>query len=416
MHDENLGAAILVKQRNHKLHIFDGILPSNFVIRSLPERIIKDILYGENGLFKGHFTEKIPIDDLIYTYHHIIYKKIPKKSHKNFNIINPLTRMYKIPDIVYPEVLIVVDYNLYEMLGKNVDQAMQYVVAFWNGVDLRYRVLTNPKIRLNIAGIVVAMDKNAVPYIEDSLVDPTLVDADQILHGMGNYFYKENRFPWKIYDFVMSNTKLNLCIKIDEQLCDPATLGYAYVAGACNRNRTTKFSEAVGVAEDDGGFSGVLPTAHELGHLLGAHHDGTSKDAANCSADNNNIMSDTLVFSVNEFQWSNCSANSFHKFLSEDRAKCLYNEPPKATAIRRILPGKLMSLDDQCRKSYGGEACNKNSSAICYELDCVVPGTNGLCVPIAAAADGSFCGNGLICLDGACVLEGAEVMTEKMSI
>ena len=29
------------------------------------------------------------------------------------------------------------------------------MIAFWNGVDLLYRDLKDPKIRLNIAGIVV---------------------------------------------------------------------------------------------------------------------------------------------------------------------------------------------------------------------------------------------------------------------
>jgi len=45
------------------------------------------------------------------------------------------------------------------------------------------------------------------------------------------------------------------------------TVGYAYVAGACDRNATKKSSEAVGIVEDNGGFAGIIPTAHEIGHL-----------------------------------------------------------------------------------------------------------------------------------------------------
>lgn len=44
--------------------------------------------------------------------------------------------------------------------------------------------------------------------------------------------------------------------------------------------------------------------------------------------------------------------------FSEKKATCLYDEPPKATAIRRPLPGKLMSVDEQCAKVFGGGACN----------------------------------------------------------
>jgi hypothetical protein len=39
------------------------------------------------------------------------------------------------------------------------------------------------------------------------------------------------------------------------------------VAGACDRNATKQSSEAVGIIEDNGGFGGIITTAHEIGHL-----------------------------------------------------------------------------------------------------------------------------------------------------
>ncbi|XP_076231328.1 A disintegrin and metalloproteinase with thrombospondin motifs like [Calliopsis andreniformis] len=453
MQDEETGAALLISFQNSESPIFVSFvlilqfffLESNLkkntknitLIRSMPQRIIKNVLYKKAGLLK-HFKEELEENSLAYTYHHIVYKKAPLEENfsKHIYIIfriflrqriifleirNPVSHIYPIPEVIYPEVLVVVDYYLYSMLGKRIDQATRYIIAFWNGVDLRYRELKNPKIRLNIAGIIIAMDEGAVPYIENSRVDSNLVDADHALRGMGSYFYREKRFPWKMYDMALTTTnfnngiaffRLNLCIKIDPHLCDPSTMGYAYVAGACNRNRTTKLSEAVGLTEDDGGFSGIIPVAHELGHLLGAYHDGNPKEAGHCSAHDGFIMTSTLILSKHEFEWSNCTINTFHKFLSEDRAKCLYDEPPRSTAVRNLLPGKLMSVDEQCEKVYGGGACNTNSSSICYELNCAVPEGNGLCSPIAAAADGSSCGTGLICLDGDCVLQGTETKRE----
>lgn len=41
-----------------------------------------------------------------------------------------------------------------------------YVAAFWNGVDLRYREIEDPKIRLNIFGIVVNTVKNETSHNE----------------------------------------------------------------------------------------------------------------------------------------------------------------------------------------------------------------------------------------------------------
>ncbi|XP_076182432.1 A disintegrin and metalloproteinase with thrombospondin motifs like [Ptiloglossa arizonensis] len=416
MQDEKAGAAILVTLQNNMWPVFDGFLPSNLVIRSLPERVIRDILHEEDGLFEPFFNESNTTNDLFYTYHHIVYEMIPSKKYEDFNIANPIPNRYQIPEVIYPEILVVVDYSLYLMLGKDLNLAKRYIVAFWNGVDLRYRSMTNPKIRLNIAGIIIGMDMCAIPYIEKSRVDSKLVDADKALSGMAKYFYQEKRIPWNIYDIAMSTTHFDLCTKLDEHLCDPATLGYSYVGGACNRNFIKKTSSAVAVAEDNGGFSGIIPVAHELGHLLGSHHDGDPRDPGNCSSNDGYLMSSTLTLDENQFKLSNCSLNALRKFISEDRAKCLYDEPPKATAIRTILPGKLMSLDEQCRKVYGGGACNKNSSSVCYRLDCEVLDSNGECAAIAAAAEGSSCETNGICLDGQCVLEGTETKQERSYI
>nr|XP_033322992.1 venom metalloproteinase 3-like [Megalopta genalis]XP_033322993.1 venom metalloproteinase 3-like [Megalopta genalis] len=412
MQDEKAEAAVVVTSENSRFATFDGFLPFNLIIRSLPQRVIR-LLYGKGGLFESHFNKEGTMKNFTYTYHHVIYEQIPKENYESFNITNPMSSMYPIPEIVYPEILVVIDYSLYLTLGHNINQAKRYIVAFWNGVDLRYRVLTKPKIRLNIAGIIIAMDTGAVPYIEDSRLQGNLVDADHALHGMATYFYEEKRFPWKIYDMAMTTTRLNLCNKMDEHLCDPSTLGYAYVKGACDRNATTKMSEAVGIAEDDGGFSGIIPVAHELGHLLGAHHDGTAEDSKTCLPNDGYLMTGSLMLSEHQFKWSNCSINALHRFLSGDEAKCLYDAPPKAIAIRRLMPGKLMSLDDQCRKVYGGPACKRDKSEVCYRLDCEVPDGNGLCSAIAAAAEGSPCGPNLICLDGRCVFEGTEIKDER---
>merc|ERR1712014_69409 len=55
---------------------------------------------------------------------------------------------------------------------------------------------------------------------------------------------------------------------------DRATAGYAYVGGACVRNSRLSKISSVALVEDSGAYSGVVVTAHEIGHLLGAVHDG----------------------------------------------------------------------------------------------------------------------------------------------
>lgn len=95
------------------------------------------------------------------------------------------------PYVIYPEILVIVDYDGYrcghrstgnpgcacqqtEALyfnvlvfsnnahvvlrlhgGDNV-QIKRYFVSFWNGVDLRYKLLKGPRIRISIAGIIIS--------------------------------------------------------------------------------------------------------------------------------------------------------------------------------------------------------------------------------------------------------------------
>jgi len=55
----------------------------------------------------------------------------------------------------------------------------------------------------------------------------------------------------------------------------------------------------------------------------------------------------------------NVSGVPFHSSLisSGDTATCLYNAPHEDEALPRVLPGKLLSLDAQCRKDRGTSAC-----------------------------------------------------------
>ena len=43
--------------------------------------------------------------------------------------------------------------------------------------------------------------------------------------------------------------------------------GIAYRGGACTVNMKQQLVEAVGLVEDNGGYLGIVPAAHEIGHL-----------------------------------------------------------------------------------------------------------------------------------------------------
>lgn len=60
------------------------------------------------------------------------------------------------PYTIFPEILVIVDYDGYRLHGGDNLQVKRYFVSFWNGVDLRYKLLKGPKIRVSIAGIIIS--------------------------------------------------------------------------------------------------------------------------------------------------------------------------------------------------------------------------------------------------------------------
>jgi hypothetical protein len=134
--------------------------------------------------------------------HHVIYKRASEhqddENFSDFAYMEPdrLQKRFRrstdeelevertrskraIPHIIYPEILVIVDYDGYRLHGgDNVQvshssaanghditthllnylsrQIKRYFVSFWNGVDLRYRLLKGPKIRISIAGIIIS--------------------------------------------------------------------------------------------------------------------------------------------------------------------------------------------------------------------------------------------------------------------
>ncbi|XP_012224732.1 A disintegrin and metalloproteinase with thrombospondin motifs like [Linepithema humile] len=410
-------SVLLTPTPNGKVHL-DGVLKNSYVIKSLPQRVLDKVVYGGHKLFEPHHTKNVTSDDeYASTHHHVVYKIPPSSQYNDFKITNPETHRAKrnAPDVIYPEMLVVLDYREFKLLGEDLQQAVTYLVSYWNGVDLRFRSLTAPRIRLSIAGLIIATDENATPYLEKSIFEykpkRSTVDSDLALRGMANYFYRETRFPPDFYDMAIAMTQLDMCNMLTDDFCDSPTLGYAYVAGACDRNATKQLSEAVGIVEDNAGFGGIIPTAHEIGHLIGARHDGNPNTAAECPPSGGYIMTTGLALGENGFKWSKCSINAFYKFLNEPRAKCLYNEPKDGEQVPRILPGKLLSLDEQCKNVMGTKACNRDAT-VCTYLECQYPNFDD-CTASAPAAEGSPCGDGLYCLNGRCVLEGIPAKEQK---
>ncbi|XP_050093193.1 A disintegrin and metalloproteinase with thrombospondin motifs 1 isoform X1 [Anopheles aquasalis] len=414
--EENMAAILMRKHLESGDLMMEGSIGHELVIKPVPTEVSQDEEDGSvHHVIYKRKTHDEPHNDQFSDYAFME----PDRLQKRFRSKRSPQAYYKssraLDRTIYPEILVIVDYDGYRLHGGDNVQVKRYFVSFWNGVDLRYRLLKGPKIRISIAGIIISRGRDATPYLERNRVGRDAIDSAAALTDMGKYLFRERRLP--VYDIAVAITKLDMCRRqYANDACNRGTAGFAYVGGACVVNKRLEKVNSVAIIEDTGGFSGIIVAAHEVGHLLGAVHDGSpppsylgGPGAEKCRWEDGYIMSD-LRHTERGFRWSPCSVQSFHHFLNGDTASCLHNPPHEDEALGRALPGTLLSLDAQCRRDRGTSACFKDER-VCAQLFCF-DSASGYCVAYRPAAEGSSCGDGQHCLDGRCVAEHENIIPD----
>ena len=310
---------------------------------------------------------------------------------------------------VYPEILVVVDKTLFNKLGKSKSATRKYIVNFMSAVNLRFKSVESPRIQLKLADIHISQSKYDTPYITNNILSSNSFDAATALSEAGKYYYGKT-CPGVDYDLVLILTAEEMCrYRGSGSKCHPSIAGYAYVGGACQSSSRNKQTSSVGMVEDNGGYSGVITTAHELAHLLGASHDGDSSPsyvggpgARSCSSRNGYIMSDNRR-TIKGMQWSSCSLAQFNHFLTSSSASCMYNTPTKEKyplLTHNQLTARVSSADEQCQMVAGANACFHDEN-MCTQLFCYTK--SGRCISYRPAVEGTACAEKGFCSNGLCI-------------
>ena len=311
---------------------------------------------------------------------------------------------------IYPEVYVVVDNALFTKLDRSERKTKEYVVTFMSAVNARFSALTGPTVDLSLAGIEIGRSSSATPYLTSNIVSGNLVEAEAALADLGQHYFNR-RIAGSIYDLVLVLTGEDLC-RMKGRKCSSSTAGYAYVGGACVTNPVLKKTNSVALVEDSAGFSGVIVAAHEIGHLLGAIHDGQAAPrylhapgSRSCSWKGGYIMSDARR-TRNGLLWSPCSQAQISHFTRSQQASCLLNKPSSSNKHplvgAALLSTRVQSLDEQCRAEAGtGSKACFTDSRVCTQLFCLNL-TTGSCISYRPAVEGSVCSASGFCSNGLC--------------
>ncbi|XP_025109393.1 uncharacterized protein LOC112573337 [Pomacea canaliculata] len=218
------------------------------------------------------------------------------------------------------EVMVMVDVKMCEAFNYDSRQLEDYILHFWQAVNLRLQAIVEPRIQLKIRSYGKFLFSGFQTFIESSRIPGSRerVSLDDVLEGFRAWIqtYESNTMN-PPHDVAVLMTGETLCKKTDNGSCVDSAKGIGYKGGACiTARRFTGHSYDVGVIEVNRIYSAVLTAAHELGHLLGASHDGEG-DATSCSKMSSYIMSYSWTDAYRFNRFSSCSKLSISNFLNQ---------------------------------------------------------------------------------------------------
>uniref|UniRef100_L7LTA3 Putative tick salivary metalloprotease n=1 Tax=Rhipicephalus pulchellus TaxID=72859 RepID=L7LTA3_RHIPC len=249
------------------------------------------------------------------------------------------------PNAIYPELLLVVD-STFRAQFRTKYTLLKYLMITMNSVNVRYMTVSNPSVRL----MFCAMEILTVTQETFLLREGKYVHALRTLANLRDHV-RNNTEKYGVYDGVYLITGLDMGERTYYGW-NANLLGYAYIGGICTWQK-------VGYGEDTvGTFRGIRTLAHEVGHLLGCPHDGTTSgyySSASCPWNDGFIMS-YMEIDSKSMKFSRC-CNSMISWLAwSPTGACLLTASAKRKIKRkyytRLFVGNILTRDQICKISF----------------------------------------------------------------
>ncbi|XP_074649546.1 A disintegrin and metalloproteinase with thrombospondin motifs like isoform X2 [Tubulanus polymorphus] len=293
----------------------------------------------------------------------------------------------------FVELSVIVDFSSYSAFKKDVAAITKYYNQIVNGMDIVYKTILDPKIRVSLSTFYIAKRAGDSPWTDkspDKKADGS-IDSGKVLDSLKNWIQQSGE-KFGLKDHTMLFTSLDL---FSPSLSAPkSNTGKAYVGAICNPPFATSVVE-------NNGLVSTFTAIHELAHNLNANHDESGNS---CKRSAGNIMgSGSLGFST-------CTIQYFKDKISTLSPNCLRNKPNETAEFAAVtkLPGQIYSLTEQCQMLQGpsSELCyfgKQDLTTICKELACKTPSGSCSKSTKSIAAEGTQCGNKMWCKATECV-------------
>uniref|UniRef100_A0A147BXP4 Putative secreted metalloprotease n=1 Tax=Ixodes ricinus TaxID=34613 RepID=A0A147BXP4_IXORI len=311
-----------------------------------------------------------------------------------------------IPGEFFVEVHMMVDKHHYKPFDER-HQLVKYLALNLALVNMRFEDTSNPKIQFLLTSIKLEPDfaetYNDTDYYWPKAIK-TYADANQTFYTLLN---KYGRSP---ADITVAVTGLTLAdYDYSTERTTIAVEGQARLGGVCNVNYSMVMVEDVPMS-----FGMVSRLPHELGHALGAPHDGLTytwneylQPRSDCS-----IFKESDHFIMHRSEpgngkFSNCSKEHMTAFISTLTEACFnLKTEQNCTTKMEELPGASVNLTEICIRAHPNfpewnlQRDDYLNSRCLFE--CCANSPFGPTCKKEPLPDGAECGGGKRCVRGKC--------------